>query len=208
MSRDISLIRRDAVMMSRTSGLLCAFTMLLVISSAVSASETYSPSATEWLQENVQNVMQPADILALLNNTVGSNAASGVNSGPLVLRQGLYVTAIPEQSNIILRFQVDRSDTGTRYTIAEVAISDDLGSKFFDFVQAAVASAQSVLSTAPTDLQPWQLGLSAESKSGGKLTINVIGDASPHFTVSWNFSSPTRPINSFVVPTASTITGP
>ena len=149
MSRDFPLIplpckerllRVMTVLMKRTCGLLLAVSMLIVTSAAMGASEKYSRVATEWLQENAQNTMQPADILALLSNTVGANAASAVNPGPLVLRQGLYVTPIAEQSNIILRLQVDRADE-PRYTIAEVAISDDLGNQFFQFVQAALASA-------------------------------------------------------------------
>src|SRR5947208_8943952 len=142
-------ILRFPALMRRTSGLFLAAATLLVFSSASSAIE--KNPATEWLQENVQNAMQPADILALLNDTVGANAASGVNASPHALRQGLYVTAIPRQSDILLRFQVDRGDTGTRYTIAEVAISDDLGARFFQFVQAALASAASV---PLTDAQP------------------------------------------------------
>jgi hypothetical protein len=177
---------------------LCfAIGALLALSTAGIASEKYS--AAEWLQEDVQNAMQASDILTLLNETVGEHAASGVNPGPHRLREGLYVTAMPECSNIILRFDVNRDDTKQRYRIAEVTISEKLGSKFFDFVQAALASAESV---PLTDAQPWDVGLNAQSESGGQVTINVHGDATTHFTLSWNFSSPKRPIDSFIVPTA------
>jgi hypothetical protein len=128
--------------------------------------------------------MVSADILALLNQTVGPAASSGAN--PAVahpLRQDLYVTAIPQGSNIILRFELDRSDTKQRYTIAEVAISADLGRKFFDFVTAALGSAQFIFLTDQFAL-PWELRLNAESNSGGQITLKVEGDATAHFKLS------------------------
>jgi hypothetical protein len=181
----------------KLAGLCCALSALLAFSTKAIASEDYS--ATEWLQEDVQNAMPAAEILTLLAETVGKDAAVGANPGRHQLRPGLYVTAIPDCSNIILRFEVNRDDTKKTYRIAEVAITDKLGSEFFDFVQAALASAQSV---PLSDAQPWDVGLNAESELGGQLTIKVHGDATAHFTVSWNFSSPKRPIDSFIVPKA------
>ena len=110
----------------RTSWIFTLLVMLSFCSTTV---------ASEFLEEDIENGMVSADILALLNQTVGPAASSGAN--PAVahsLRQGLYVTAIRQGSNIILRFELDRSDTKQRYTIAEVAISADLGRKFFEFV--------------------------------------------------------------------------
>src|SRR4051794_40628475 len=63
-------IRQIPALMRRTSGLFLAAAALLALSSAASAIE--KNPATEWLQENVQNAMQPAEILALLNDTVGA----------------------------------------------------------------------------------------------------------------------------------------
>ena len=183
--------------LAKRCGVFFPLAAVLALSPPVTASEKYS--ATEWLQENVQNAMAPAEILGLLNDTLGADAASGVNPTAHRLREGLYVTAIPERSNIILRLSVDRDNTKQRYTIAEVAISAKIGRQFFEFVQAALASAESV---PLTDAQPWKLALTAESESGGQLTVSVDGDATAHFTVLWNFSSPKRPIDNFVIPTA------
>jgi hypothetical protein len=183
----------------KLAGLCFAISGLLALSTEAIASENYS--ATEWLQESVQNAMPAADILTLLEQTVGKDAASGLNPGPHQLRQGLYVTAIPDCSNIILRFDVNRGATTQRYRIADVPISDKLGSEFFEFVQAALTTAESVYSS-DQYAQPWKLALNAESDSGGQLTITVQGDATAHFTLSWNFASPKRPIDSFIVPTA------
>lgn len=173
-----------AALTRRTAVLCLAVGALLAFSVALTAAEKYS--ATEWLQEDVQNAMDSADILALLNQAVGTDASWGV---------------IPEGSNIILRFEVDRDGTKKRYIIAEVAISADLGNKFFEFVQAALTTAESVYSS-DHYAQPWDLGLNAESETGGQLTVTVQGDATAHFALSWNFASPKRPIDSFIVPTA------
>jgi len=50
--------------------------------------------------------------------------------------------------------------------------------------------------------RPWELGLNAESNSGGQITIKVEGDATAHFKLSWEIASPERPLDSFIVPTA------
>lgn len=49
---------------------------------------------------------------------------------------------------------------------------------------------------------PWELQLHAESPSGGAAVVKVTGDATAHFTLGWEFASPRRPIDSFIVPTA------
>ena len=184
----------------RISCVVLALFVMLAFSGTTVAREKYV--ASEFLEEDIDNAMVSADILALLNQTVGPAASSIAN--PAVahsLRQGLYVTAIPQGSNIILRFELDRSDTNQRYTIAEVAISADLGRKFFDFVTAALGSAQFIFST-DQFAQPWELALNAESNSGGQITVKVEGDASAHFKLSWDIASPKRPLDSFIVPTA------
>jgi len=175
--------------LGRTSWVV--FTLFLVLPFS---GITVAQVASEFLEQDIENGMASGDILALLDQTVGTGANP---ANPLLLRQGLYVTAIPQGSNIILRFEVDRSDTNQRYTIAEVAISADLGSKFFEFVKAALRSAESA-----KPAQPWELGLDAESNSGGQVTVKIDGDATAHFTLSWEIASPKRPIDSFIVPTA------
>jgi hypothetical protein len=72
------------------------------------AQESYT--ASEFIEEDIQNQMSSADIVALLNQTVGGVTAANRAVG-LPLRQGLFVTAIPRGSNIILRFEVDQSST-------------------------------------------------------------------------------------------------
>jgi hypothetical protein len=180
---------------------LIPFALLLLLASAGAVSRAQEYSASEWLKESVQNEMPASDILALLNGTV---AGAGPGVKPVTaypLRQGLYVTAIPRSRNIILRFELDRSSTGQHYRFAEVAITADLGKQFYDFVQAALATATSVFSSDQFE-QSWELALTANSYSGGQLTVRVQGDASAHFTLIWELASPMRPISSFTVPTA------
>jgi hypothetical protein len=175
--------------LGRTSWVV--FTLFLMLAfSGIAVAQVGS----EFLEQDIENGMASGDILALLDQTVGTGANP---ANHLLLRQGLYVTATPQGSNIILRFEVDRSDTNQSYTIAEVAISADLGRKFLEFVKAALRSAESA-----KPAQPWELGLDAESNSGGQVTVKIDGDATAHFTLSWEIASPKRPIDSFIVPTA------
>src|SRR5438552_2552092 len=90
------------------------FTILgtvITLSAAVSfpsitvAQENYA--ASEFIEENIQNQMSSADIVALLNQTVGNVTGTNRAVGQ-PLRRGLLVTATPKGSNIILRFEVER----------------------------------------------------------------------------------------------------
>src|SRR5205823_8834887 len=110
-------------------------------------------------------------------------------------------TALLQDPNIILRFAIDRSDPAQRETIAEVAFSAALGRTFFEFVKAALGSAEDIFK-ADQVAQPWELELHAESPSGGTVTVKVAGDATAHFTLAWEIASPPRPLDSFTVPTA------
>lgn len=197
------VFRRLTVLQSRAEGswhICCAVVALLVFSCMPLPGQQYS--ASEWLKESVQHDMSATDILSLLKQTVAAGRHSGTKPAfEYSLRQGLYVTAIPRFPNVILRFEVDRSSTGQRYTLAEVAITADLGRQFYEFVQAALSTAASVFSSDQFG-QPWQLALTANSYSGGQLTVKVRGDASAHFVLSWELASPMRPIASFTVPTA------
>jgi len=157
--------------------------------------------ASEFLEEAIENAMSSADMLALLNHTVGLDASGTDPAVAHPLRQGLYVTALPQDSSLMLRFEVDRSDPGHRETIAEVAFSAALGHTFFEFVKAALGSAEAIFAAAQV-AQPWELQLHAESPSGGTVTVKVAGDATAHFTLAWEIASPQRPLDSFAVPTA------
>jgi hypothetical protein len=179
-------------------GAVIAVCALLTSPSITVAQENYV--ASEFIEEEIQNGMSSADIVALLDQTV----CSATRTNPAIahpLRQGLYVTATLQRSDIILKFELDRSDTKQRYTVAEIAISADLGSKFFEFTKAALASAESIFA-AEQFAQPWEIDLAAESDSGGQVTLKAAGDATAHFTLSWEIASPRRPLDSFVVPTA------
>jgi hypothetical protein len=188
----------DLMRLKGASWAVVALCAMLAFPSISVAQENYV--ASEFIEEDIQNGMSSADIVALLDQTVGS----AIRTNPAIahpLRQGLYVTATAQRSNTILKFEVDRSDTKQRYTVAEVAISADLGSKFFEFAKAALASAESVFA-AEHFAQPWEIDLTAESDSGGQITLKVEGDAAAHFTLSWEIASPKRPLDSFIVPTA------
>jgi hypothetical protein len=179
-------------------GSVIALAAVVSVPANTIAQENYT--ASEFIEENIQNQMSSADIVALLNQTVGNVTGTNRAVGHS-LRQGLLVTAIPKGSNIILRFEVEQSNTNPRYTIAEIAISADLGNEFFEFVQAALASAEAVFA-AEQFAQPWEIDLTASSDSGGQVTIKVEGDAMTHFALSWEIASPRRPIDNFIVPTA------
>jgi hypothetical protein len=199
--RALERCTRSNAAVSRMAWILIPFCALLAFPGVTTAREKHVD--TEFLEEAIQNGMASADIIALLDQTVGAAASTGANRAvPQQLRQGLYVTAIRQSSNIILRFEVDGSGTQPRYTIAELAVSADLGRKFLDFVKAALGTAESIFSAAPQFAKPWELALDAQSSSGGEVTIKVEGDATAHFTLSWDIASPKRPLDSFVVPTA------
>jgi hypothetical protein len=192
--------RSDVFRPKSTLWAVIALSAALSFPSLMRAQETYP--ASEFVEQDVQNAMPAADIVALLDQTVGASAAAqGSPAIARTLRQGLYVTALARRSNIILRFEVDRSDTKQRYTIAEVPISADLGGKFLEFAQAALASAEAVFG-AEQFAQPWEISLTTANDSGGQVTVKVAGDAQARFTLSWEIASPRRPLDSFVVPTA------
>jgi hypothetical protein len=132
------------------------------------------------------------------DRTVGEAALGKNPAVAVLLRAGLFITAIPRQENIILRFEVNGANN-QRYTIAEVAVSQKLGKEFFQFVQVALRDAAAVPAS---DARPWELTLNLQSDSGGTLALKVSGDASQNFTVSWDIASPERPLDSFTVPTA------
>jgi hypothetical protein len=182
----------------RRFGLIIVLYTLVSFPSIAIAQENYT--ASEFIEENIQNQMSSADIIALLDRTVG-NVTGTSRALRQPLRQGLLVTAVPRASTVILRFEADRSDTHQRYTIAEVPISADLGNKFFELAKAALASAETVFA-AEQFAQPWQVGLTADSDSGGQVTVTVEGDGMAHFALSWEIASPRRPLDNFVVPTA------
>jgi hypothetical protein len=117
------------------------------------------------------------------------------------LRRGIRVTAIPQGSNVLLRFEVDGGGTKPREAIAEVAISAELGQRFFALVEAALRAAESIFSDMGF-AAPWELTLHAESDSGGEVEVKVEGDATARFTLAWAIASPDRPIDSFTVPAA------
>jgi hypothetical protein len=163
--------------------------------------------ASEFLEVESVEEMASADLLALLDWTVGEAASSGAN--PAVahpLRRGLYVTAIPQGAHVILRFEVDGGGTKPRETIAEVALSSDLGHTFVALVEAALRAAESIFSQMHF-ASPWALTLHTESASGGEVEVKVEGDASARFTLAWEVASPDRPIDSFTVPTAFPVEG-
>jgi hypothetical protein len=124
-------------------------------------------TTSEFLEEAIENAMGAADIVALLEQTVGTGAAGPHPAVAHPLRQGLYVTALPQDSKIILRFEIDRSDPVQRETLAEVAFSAALGRTFFEFVKAALGSAEAIFAVDQV-AQPWKLELYAESPSGGQ----------------------------------------
>ena len=158
--------------------------------------------ASEFLEVEIAEEMPSADLLALLARTVGEAAASGAD--PAVahpLRRGLYVTAISQGANVVLRFEIDGGGTKPREAIAEVALSSELGQTFVTLAEAALRTAEAVFATMRFGA-PWELTLQTASETGGEVGIQVIGDARARFTLAWEIASPDRPIDRWTVPTA------
>jgi hypothetical protein len=158
--------------------------------------------ASEFLEVEVAEEMALADLLAVLDQTVGEGASSGVT--PAVahpLRRGVYVTAIPQGARVLLRVEVDGGGTKPREAIAEVALSSALGHTFVAFAEAALRAAEAIFATLQFG-SPWELTLRVESASGGTVQLKVEGDARAHFTLTWEIASPDRPIDRWTVPTA------
>ncbi len=177
------------------------FMLFVMVTLPVIAVAHEKNAASEFLEVEVEEEMKSTDVLALLDQTVGETASSSTHPITHQLRQGLLVTAIPQGRNVILRFKVTKSDTGQHERITEVAISAELGRTFFNLVEAALKTAESIFSTQHF-ASPWELELHTESKSGGEAAVKVEGDETAHFTLVWELSSPDRPIDRFTVPKA------
>ena len=185
--------------LSRTAWLIFMLFAVLTFPVIAVAREKYV--ASEFLENKVENKMGTSDILILLDHTVGETASSSTTPITHQLREGLFVTAILQDSNIILRFETIKSDTGQREAITEVAISAELGRTFFNLIEAALTTAESIFST-QNFASSWELELHAESEPGGEVVVKVEGDEAAQFTLAWEFSSPRRPIDSFTMPEA------
>jgi len=182
----------------RQTAWIVVFALVVILPLSVSA-RVGKNVASEFLEQSIEEGMASADILSLLATIVG--AAASADPQPQQLREGLFVTALPQGSNVLLRVEVTRTDTGERETITEVALSAELGRTFVTLVEAALTTAEVVFATQHV-AAPWELQLHAESPSGGEAVVKVSGDAMAHFTLAWEFASPRRPIDSFIVPTA------
>jgi hypothetical protein len=100
--------------------------------------------------------MASADMLRLLAATVGATAASDTQPKTQQLREGLFVTALPQGPHVLLRAEVTRTETGERETITEVALSAELGRTFITLVEAALTTAEAIFAT-QRFAAPWEL---------------------------------------------------
>src|SRR6266511_3733614 len=94
--------------------------------------------AAEFLEQAIEEEMAAADILLLLAHTVGATAASDTQPLTHQLREGVFVTALPQGPNVLLRVEVTGEDTDQRETITEVALSAELSRTFVTLVEAAL----------------------------------------------------------------------
>ena len=185
-------------LLGRMAWIVCTLVAILALPVSTRAG---THIASEFLEQAIEEEMASADILSLLAATVGASASADTQPITHQLREGLFVTALPQASNVLLRVEVTRTDTGERETITEVALSAELGRTFVTLVEAALTTADAVFTTQHF-AAPWELQLHAESPSGGEAVVKASGDATAHFTLAWEFASPRRPIDSFIVPTA------
>jgi hypothetical protein len=178
--------------------IICALVVILPIPVSARVGKNV---ASEFLEQTIEEGMASAAILRLLATTVGATAAADTQPTAQQLREGLFVTALPQGPLVLLRVEVTREEAGERETITEVALSAELGRTFLTLVEAALVTAEAVFATQHF-AAPWELQLHVESPSGGEAVVKVSGDATAHFTLAWAFASPRRPIDSFTVPTA------
>jgi hypothetical protein len=185
-------------LLGRMAWSVCALVAILALPVSTRAGNSI---ASEFLEQAIEEEMASADILSLLAATVGASASADTQPLTHQLRAGLFVTALPQGANVLLRVEVTRTDTGERETITEVALSAERGRTFVTLVEAALTTADAVFTTQHF-AAPWEVQLHVESPSGGEAVVTVTGDATAHFTLAWAFASPRRPIDSFIVPTA------
>jgi hypothetical protein len=174
-----------------------------VASAATNAPASVAPlGSSEYIELTFEDTLAAADISALLDQTVGAPAASGATpASSLPLRNGIFVTATPQGSNVILRFDANAAGVRTTDAYVEVAVSQDLGATFSALCQTAMATA-ALTSATPGLAQPWNLYLHAESPTGGICEVGVAGDSNGNFTLSWKIDSPSRAIAAFGPPSA------
>jgi hypothetical protein len=184
----------------RTTAWIVVFALVVILPLPVSARVGKSV-ASEFLEQSIEEDMASADILRLLAATVGATASADTPPTTQQLREGLFVTALPQGPLVLLRVEVTREETGEREAITEVALSAELGRTFVTLVEAALTTAEAIFASQHF-AAPWELQLHAESLSGGEAVVKVAGDAEAHFTLGWEFASPQRPIDRFRVPTA------
>jgi hypothetical protein len=113
---------------------VCALVVLLPLPVSARVGKNI---ASEFLEQTIEEGMASADVLRLLAATVGATAASDTQPTPQQLREGLFVTALPQGPLVLLRVEVTREETGERETITEVALSAELGRTFLTLVEAA-----------------------------------------------------------------------
>jgi hypothetical protein len=152
----------------------------------------------EYVEFQAMDVLPATKMMSTLNQTVGATVGNAAQSLPL--RNGFYLTATPQGSNVVLEVDADGGGVRPRAAYAAVAIPSDLAGAFIQFAQVAMATA-SLTSQTPGLAAPWNIYLHAESATGGKIHVDVSGDANANFTLSWTVDSPVRAIDAFAAPT-------
>jgi hypothetical protein len=78
------------------------FMLFVMVTLPVIAVAHEKDVASEFLEVEVEEEMKSMDVLALLDQIVGETASSSTHPITHQLRQGLFVTAIPQDRNVIL----------------------------------------------------------------------------------------------------------
>src|SRR5919108_3796946 len=105
----------------RTTAWIVVFALVVILPLPIRA-RVGTHVASEFLEQTIEEEMASADILSLLAATVGASASADTQPITHQLREGLFVTALPQGSNVLLRVEVTRTETGERETITEVAL--------------------------------------------------------------------------------------
>jgi hypothetical protein len=99
---------------SSTAWIVVALLAILALPVSARAGKN---TASEFLEQAIEEEMASSDILNLLTRNVGVIASSGTQPVTHQLRKGLFVTALPQGPNVLLRVEVTREDTEEREII-------------------------------------------------------------------------------------------
>ena len=157
---------------------------------AATTSTTTPDGRVEYLQWNTSDNFAAADIITVLDETIG--VGSVANTVNLQLRRGFYVSGTAQNANVIVELDSDSAGVRPLQCYCQVAVSTDMAQEFIALCQVAM-STEALTAQTPGLAAPWNLFLHAESPTGGSMDIGVAGDAQANFTLTFSSWGPSCP---------------